>query len=405
MKPTAPGLYVHVPFCTVRCSYCDFHVAGYRAAVAERYVDALLEELAALEGEGFRPRTIFIGGGTPSVLPPDAWGRLLRFLGRAFGGDDLEEWTVEANPGTIDREKAEIAREAGVDRISTGAQTFSAEGLQVLGREHGPEVVAGAHALLREAGFERLSLDLIIGWPGQTAAAVDEDLRRVREIDPGHVSLYHLSYEEGTALDRQRRAGRVEPLPDPEVITLARRALSGLREAGYARYEVSNLCRSGEESLHNLNYWLRGGYRGVGSGAANFAGGARWRNLADVGGYIRAGGRPERVDVEEIGAVGALEERLFLSLRLERGLDIAEFEERAGASLSAICGDAIDELVGDGLLVRGTDSLRATERGFEVLDAVILKLWDGCDWEEARIDGDTGPDDASPAGASPRLDR
>ena len=372
----APGLYVHIPFCTVRCSYCDFHVAGFRSAIVVRYVDTLLDEARRLAGEGFLPRTIFIGGGTPSSLAAAEWARLLEGLAELFAAGGLLEWTVEANPGTVDREKARIARAAGVDRISTGAQTFDPAGLAVLGREHGAETVAAAHRILRDAGFARLSLDLILGWPGQTIESVEGDLRQVEEIDPDHISLYHLSYEKGTLLERRRRAGLVEPLPDARAIRLARSALGGLSRAGYTRYEVSNLCRPGQVSLHNLNYWQGGTYRGIGSGAASFDGERRWRNRPDVGAYLRAEGLPERVDVEEIGAETALEELLLLSLRLADGLDLERFRAAAGAPADVVLAGALVELAEAGLLVREAGRLRATERGFEVLDAIIVRLWE-----------------------------
>ncbi len=374
----SPGLYVHIPFCTVRCSYCDFHVAGFREGIAVRYVDTLLEEARELSEEGFRPQTIFIGGGTPSTLAIRDWTRLLGGLSEFFGGEQLLEWTVEANPGTVDGPKARIARDAGVDRISTGAQTFDPAGLAVLGRQHGADVVAGAHEILRDAGFERLSLDLIIGWPGQTIDSLAGDLRAIAEIDPDHVSLYHLSYEKGTLLERRRLAGQIAPLSDPAALRVARRALGGLGAAGYTRYEVSNLCRSGQASLHNLNYWQRGTYRGIGSGAASFDGRLRWRNRPDVGAYLRGGGRPERVEVEELSAETALEELLLLTLRLTDGITLDRFWEFAGTSPQDLCREALPELVEAGLLCCDDGTMRATARGFEVLDAVIVRLWEDC---------------------------
>lgn len=374
----SPGLYVHIPFCTVRCSYCDFHVASFRTQIASRYVDSLLTEADLLAAEGtFQPKTIFVGGGTPSVLSTPDWARLLQGLADRFG-HSLLEWTVEANPGTIDLEKGELARSAGVNRISTGAQTFDPHGLAVLGREHGPDVVERAHEVLREAGFERLSLDLIIGWPGQTTPSLESDLQKLASIDPDHVSLYHLSYESGTMLERKRQRGAVTPLSDEDVIQLSRTALGGLERAGYTRYEVSNLSRPGEESLHNLNYWQRGLYRGLGSGAASFDGVCRFKNRPDVGAYIRSEGRPELVEVEEITPQTALEEIVFLSLRLSDGLSLKEFEARSGDSLLANCPESLEELIERGLLELTETHLRATERGFEVLDALILKIWEEC---------------------------
>lgn len=374
----SPGLYAHIPFCSVRCSYCDFHVAGFREAVARKYVTALLAEADRLAETGFRPRTVFIGGGTPSSLPAPDWARLLEGFADRFRTPDLVEWTVEANPGTVDAEKARIALDAGVDRISTGAQTFDPEGLRVLGRQHASEEVAAAHATLREAGFRRLSLDLIVGWPGQTVSSVDTDLRAVRAIDPEHVSLYHLSYEDGTRLERQHRAGTVVPLADDSVLAVARRALGGLASAGYTRYEVSNLSRPGGAALHNLSTWRRGTYRGIGSGAASFDGRTRWRNRPDVGAYIRAEGSPERVDSERVDGHRALEEELFLSLRLTEGLDLGRLESRSAGAWSAERSSALAELLAAELVEVEEGRLRATERGFEVLDAVIVRLWEDC---------------------------
>lgn len=401
----SPGLYLHLPFCFSRCSYCDFHIGLFSEDKSSSYLDALEGELDRLHADNFVPKTVFVGGGTPSALEAREWKRLLQMVSERFSGDRLLEWTVEANPDSLDPAKIEIALECGVDRISTGAQTFSASGLEILGRRHDAERVRQVHRWLAEFGMPRTSLDLIIGWPGQKVEDVLTDIDAIVEIDPDHISLYHLSYEKGTVLDRMRREGQLKALEDEAFITLARHALGALQGAGYTRYEVSNLYTRGGPSLHNLNYWLRGDYVGVGSGASSFDGLKRWRNKPDISAYIAQAGSPYLVDEEVLSKEQVIEEHLLLSLRLSEGLSLSEFQKETGISLEKQAAGAVAGFIDLGWLDRCGDRLLASERGFEVLDEIIVGILEGMEADGVTKDGCTGSDHPGQAPEAEILDQ
>ncbi|MDE0960783.1 MAG: radical SAM family heme chaperone HemW [Planctomycetota bacterium] len=369
----SPGLYVHVPFCRSRCTYCDFHVESLRLPIVREYSRALIREIELTAETGFKPNTIFIGGGTPSALDAKCWDDLLAALARNFGSG-IREWTIEANPESIDERKLEVALSHGVDRISTGAQTFDEKGLSLLGRRHDASRVMEVHRMMASVGVPRTSLDLIVGWPGQDLNSVSSDLAAVEEIDPDHVSLYHLSYEQGTWLHRMRSRGAIDPLQEEQCIEASRFFLEGLSRQGYQRYEVSNLFKRGGASLHNLNYWQRGTYLGVGSGAASFLAGDRWKNRPDVSAYIRSPGRPERVEEETPDRLTAAVESIMLKLRLVEGLDLARWRSEGGYPLEQICHGSLRQFAQRGLLVHEGDRLRITDSGFEILDSILIAL-------------------------------
>lgn len=402
----SPGLYVHVPFCRVRCTYCDFHVASLSPPVTRKYTQVLIKEIESIAVTGFKPRTIFIGGGTPSALDDDSWSDLLQALGDHFGAG-LSEWTVETNPESIDEKKLEVALQFGVDRISTGAQTFDEKGLSLLGRQHDASRVIEVHQMMHRLGVPRTNLDLIVGWPGQDEPSVIADLAAVEQIDPDHISLYHLSYERGTWLDKMRSRGDIDPLQDEQCIDRARQFLSGLTDQGYRRYEVSNLYKRGGESLHNLNYWQRGTYLGIGSGAASFHEGKRWKNLANVTSYIESEGSPKRVDQEVPDRITAAVETIMLQARLVSGLDLAEIRAATGFSLEHICESSLRRFERRGLLLHEEDRVRITDLGFEVLDSIILSLVEELEGasDAKRLDSSTGSDDGSANPAPSGLDR
>jgi len=401
-----PGLYVHVPFCRVRCTYCDFHVATLSPPVTRKYTQVLIQEIESIARKGFQPRTIFIGGGTPSALDHESWSDLLQALGSHFG-EGLSEWTVETNPESIDEKKLEVALQIGVDRISTGAQTFDEKGLSLLGRQHDASRVIEVHQMMQRLGVPRTSLDLIVGWPGQDHQSVMADLAAVEQIDPDHISLYHLSYEKGTWLDKMRSRGDIDPLQDEQCIDRARQFLSGLTDQGYQRYEVSNLHKRGGASLHNLNYWQRGTYLGIGSGAASFHEGKRWKNLANVTSYIESEGSPRRVDEENPDRITAAVETIMLQLRLVSGLDLAEMRTSTGFSIDQICESSLRRFEQRGLLLHEEDRIRITDLGFEILDTIILSLVEELEGasDEKRFDSSNGSDDGTANPSSSGLDR
>ena len=355
-------LYVHLPFCVHRCGYCDFVTLVGRHGEHDAYVDALLAELS-LE----RPllaasvETIFVGGGTPTFTDPPALERLLAAL------PDAEEVTVEANPETVTPELVALLARNRVNRVSLGAQTFDPSLLDVLERRCGPEDVRRAVHVLRDGGFENVSLDLLYGIPGQTAADLERDVEEALALAPDHISYYELEAKPGT---RFTHAHGEELVRQGEAMEgYFERVVEALTGAGYRWYETANFCRPGREARHNLGYWLGHDYLGVGIGAVSTVGARRWRNGPKLGAYLAAlaaGETPPR-ELEELDPATKLAERLMLGLRLDRPLPFAEVE-------SAVEADALARLEALGLAVRSDGGLALTERGRFLGGAVTAEL-------------------------------
>ena len=351
---SARHLYVHLPFCASRCGYCDFVTVVGHAGRHAAYVDALLVELA-LEGDVLAPRleSVFLGGGTPTLIEPRSLERLLRALPPA------EEVTVEANPETVTPAVAALLREGGVTRVSLGAQSFQPRLLEVLERRARPDDVRRAFAILREADFDNLALDLIYGIPGQSAADLDADLSEALALEPEHVSAYELEAKPGTRFthahgeELARQADAME--------SYFERVVAGLTEAGYRWYETANFCRASERDLrsrHNLAYWRGRDYLGLGIGAVSTIAGRRWRTTPRLGRYLaslQAGERPER-ELEELSPPVRDSERVLLGLRLDEPLSLAGLGDAVDAA-------AVERLERLGLVAREGSSLTLTERG------------------------------------------
>ncbi|HSM34848.1 MAG TPA: radical SAM family heme chaperone HemW [Longimicrobiales bacterium] len=321
------ALYVHAPFCRRRCGYCDFAVtvassadpADWARVVALELRDAIARERLA---PPLRPRTLYVGGGTPSMLGAHAMDALAAALAPFVSFGSISEWTAEANPESFDREVAHGWAAAGVNRISLGAQTFDADALRWMGRLHGPEGPARALDAARHAGIDNVSLDLIFGLPARLNRDWEADLDTALSLGPAHLSLYGLTAEKGTPLRRRVDEGR-EALPPAEVYAEEYRLASRrLAEDGWEHYEVSNFCRPGRSSVHNEAYWDGSAYLGLGSGAHSFLAPRRWWNLRDWRAYrsaVESGRTP--VDEEEILEAGERElERVWLGLRTRRGI-------------------------------------------------------------------------------------
>jgi oxygen-independent coproporphyrinogen-3 oxidase len=351
---SARHLYVHLPFCASRCGYCDFvTVVGHEGRHAA-YVDALLAELE-LEREALAPRleSVFLGGGTPTLTEPRSLERLLRALPPA------EEVTVEANPETVTPALAALLREAGVTRVSLGAQSFQPRLLEVLDRRARPDDLRRAFAVLREAGFDNLSLDLIYGIPGQSAADLDADLSEALALEPEHVSAYELEAKPGT---RFTHAHGEELARQAEAMeSYFERVVERLTEGGYRWYETANFSRAESRDLrsrHNLAYWRGRDYLGLGIGAVSTIADRRWRTTPRLGRYLaslQAGERPER-ELEELPAQVRSSERVLLGLRLDEPLSLAGLQE-------AVDADAVERLERLGLVAREGSGLTLTERG------------------------------------------
>lgn len=367
-------LYLHVPFCRRRCRYCDFPTQAYDRALAEAYLVALAEEVEA-RVRRLAPRTLYIGGGTPTALRADQLTDLLNLLG-TLDLSRLEEYTVEANPGTFDVETLLRLREAGVNRLSLGVQTFHAEGLKRLGRIHDARRARAAVSMAREAGFENLSLDLIYGWPGQRPADWREDLETVAGLAPEHLSCYGLTYEEGTPLWRDRRAGRLMPLTEEEERLLFDEMASRLADRGYDRYEISSFARPGGQCRHNRAYWEGEEYVGLGAGAHSLVAGTRFCNSRSPAEYIRLMTRHGRARVweESLPPERAARERVVIGLRLREGLAPETFAAATGFELEELLGRELPPLLEGGWLEWTEGRLRLSDRALPVADSILAEL-------------------------------
>jgi oxygen-independent coproporphyrinogen-3 oxidase len=337
------ALYVHLPFCTAICTYCDFAVERYAAVRAARYLDALENELrartAALASEfpsnSFEPRTIFLGGGTPTAFDIPELTRFFEILDRYVNARQVVEFTIEANPGTVDSEKLRFLLAHGVNRLSLGVQSFQPALLQLLGRVHGADQGPEAIALARASGFKNISIDLMHGLPGQSSQHLRDDLERAIALGTDHISAYGLMYEDGTPLKSAVTRGIVMPLTPEEEAAHFQTVMETIERAGWHQYEVSNFARPGFESEHNQIYWRNEAYLGVGVGSASSIGGERNVNDDTLDGYIRGAMAQGHAIVtrERLDADARAGEALMLELRMRRGVDLPEFSRRWGVDL------------------------------------------------------------------------
>jgi oxygen-independent coproporphyrinogen-3 oxidase len=380
MDDATVGVYLHVPFCERICPYCDFAVVRAPTLAPEverRYLEALLRELEARRGAfaGRRLESLYLGGGTPSLLAPDSVARLVAAVRTAFPGPAPVEVTLEANPGSLERERLPGFRSAGVDRISVGIQSFDDATLRRLGRAHRGEEGRRTLRACREAAFEALSLDLILAAPGQTPELLAADLEQALAFEPEHVSAYELTIEAGTPFALARRRGQLR-LPDEEAaIRLLAQAERALEGAGLRRYEISSYARPGREAVHNRRYWQRRPVLGLGVGAVSSDPpgpgqpfGARRSNPCDLEAWLAG----EGAQVEVLGAESARGEAVFLGLRQLAGLEAAPFAAEFGAPPRAFFAAPIAELVGAGLLAESpAGDLALTSRGRLLSDSVF----------------------------------
>lgn len=368
-------LYVHFPFCARKCPYCDFNSHAGREAEIDAYIQALEVELSAW-GPRLRPRTIFVGGGTPTHCSAAQLRRYLGAIGRHADLSHLAEFTVEANPGSLSAEKVAAFLQVGVNRASVGVQSFSDAHLRRLGRIHDADEAAQAIALLREGGVPRYSLDIILALPGQTLVEQESDARRAVSLSPEHVSAYVLTFEEGTAFTRMMEAGR---LPAPcqdrewEHMHAARAILEG---AGLERYEISNYARPGAESQHNLAYWRDADWIGVGAGAHSHLGPWRWKNVDGPARYIQGqrSGAGALDWAEESSCRDRVLEKLLMGLRLTEGVDLDQVLAQTGVDVQREHASTIASHAEAGRVSLVGSRLRLTQAGLDVANAILLDL-------------------------------
>jgi len=379
------SLYVHIPYCQAKCPYCDFNSYAASAWPEEDYTRALIGEIerrgAQAPFDGEMLRTIFFGGGTPSLFAPESIGRILDAANRRFGIERDAEITLEANPGTVDSAKLAGIRAAGVNRLSFGAQSFNDRTLKFLGRIHNAEDTRIAARLAHRAGFTRLNLDLIFAVPGQTIADVKNDIAEAAALEPDHISAYNLTFEEGTAFFAEMKRGRITPLLSDEQAAMYSLVREEIPRRGYPMYEISNYARPGSEARHNLTYWRAQSYLGAGAGAHGFAlgqndYGRRWWNERAPGKYIEAtlrDGLPE-AGAETIDAATGASEFVFLNLRLRAGFRLADFRARFGRGFDEVFGARAARLFEGGLLERADGNIRLTDRGLELADSIFAEF-------------------------------
>ncbi|MDI1289596.1 MAG: radical SAM family heme chaperone HemW, partial [bacterium] len=334
------SLYLHVPFCSHKCHYCDFYSIVDTRDRQAAFVDRLIEELSFLSrfASGGPLLTMFVGGGTPSMLEVPLWQRLISHLEREFDLSAIRagvgEWTVECNPDSVTAELAGVLVAGGVNRISMGAQSFNAAHLRTLERTHNPDNVPVALATVRAAGIRRTNIDLIFGVPGQTLADWRSDLAIATDLGTQHISCYDLTYEPGTAMTARLKRGDFEPADEDVEVEMFEATIDTLAAAGLDRYEVSNYAMPGEECRHNLAYWRQSQWLAAGPSASAFVEGHRWKNVPRLDDYLHgAGSAPPPVrDHETPDAARLVKERLMTGLRLREGLQTSDLCEAADAA-------------------------------------------------------------------------
>ena len=376
---TPLSLYVHIPFCLSKCAYCDFASFPGREGEWGRYFEALLEEIRLWADdtdlgrlcEAYRVRTLYIGGGTPTLVDADFIAAVIAACRKIAPFDADVEITLEGNPGTLTMGKLAAYREAGVNRLSLGAQSLDDELLKSLGRVHTTAQVGEAVAMAREAGFANLSLDLMYALPGQTMAQWTDTLDAAVALAPEHLSAYSLIVEPGTPMAAHVASGAAI-LPDEDAVNaMQREAVARLARAGYRRYEISNFAKDGFESRHNRVYWDRGDYLGLGCAAHSLLAGRRFHNPETLEGYL---GGARRLDETRLTRLDAMEETLMLSTRTARGLDLAAWADAFGAPFERGREAALNRLEAGGYIEMADGSMRLTTRGMEVHNAVVLAL-------------------------------
>jgi oxygen-independent coproporphyrinogen-3 oxidase len=378
LRPGA-GLYLHVPFCFHKCHYCDFYsIVDTRDRQGE-FTKRLIAEVRALAKATQRPRlaTIFVGGGTPSLLAVGLWQELLAALAEAFDLSGLVEFTVECNPETVSAELMAVLAAGGVNRVSIGAQSFHAQHLKTLERWHDPANVFKAVELARAVGIARQSMDLIFAIPGQTMTEWDADLKAALGAGTTHLSCYALTYEPNTAMTARMKKGEFSQMPEDLEADMFEHTLSTLRAAGLERYEVSNFAKKGDECRHNLAYWRQHDWLAAGPNASAHVRGVRWKNIQRLDDYLNKHVRDCAMvtDVEYADAVRNLSEAVWTGLRLAEGIDAAQTLAAAEAAKGGMAEKIMRvarrqmEL---GAIVRVDDRWQLSDQGFMIADAVAV---------------------------------
>ena len=374
-------LYIHIPFCIRKCAYCDFLSGQRNAEEIENYVEALISEIKTYQAMSLNEivRTVFLGGGTPSILSGSQMKRIFQALRETFDISETAEITVEANPGTVTYEKLTAYRNVGINRISFGLQSANDEELKRLGRIHTFEEFLESYKMARACGFQNINVDLISAIPKQTTEQFEQSLKKITELQPEHVSVYSLIIEEGTPFAKLYGEGAPleKDLPSEEEERLIYwKTKEFLEKEGYCRYEISNYAKEGLECRHNLGYWERKNYLGLGLGASSLMGNVRYHNTEDWKEYIANAKNLQQIqkDVETLTVEEQMEEFIFLGLRKMQGISEQKFQEAFQKSIWECYSENIRKVMEKGLLDKRDGNLYLTEKGIDISNYVFAEI-------------------------------
>lgn len=370
-KPTSA--YVHIPFCTQICYYCDFSKVFIKNQPVDSYLEHLLEEFQSYDIQ--KLSTLYIGGGTPTALSAPQLEVLLDGLTKNLDLSVLEELTIEANPGDLDADKIAVLKNSAVNRVSLGVQTFDDKMLKKIGRSHLEKDIYENIDRLKLAGFDNISIDLIYALPGQTMEQVKENVAKAIGLDIPHMSLYSLILENHTVFMNRMRRGKL-PLPKEELeAEMFEYIIEELERAGFEHYEISNFSKPSFESRHNLMYWDNAEYYGIGAGASGYVNGIRYKNHGPIRHYLSAVEEGNaRITEEHLSQKEQMEEEMFLGLRKKSGVSMVRFEEKFGRSFDGLYGEIVKDLVQQGLMQIEGDLVRMTKRGLFLGDTVAERF-------------------------------
>lgn len=387
------SLYVHIPFCAAKCKYCDFlSFDGESYGIMLRYVDALCQEIRAYQPivTDYIVRSVFIGGGTPSILDEGLITNILAFIRKSFKLDNDVEITIEANPGTLKHQKLQGYKAAGINRISIGLQSADDETLKKLGRIHNFDQFVASYNSARRAGFDNINIDIMSGLPGQTIHTYVDTLSRVLDFAPEHISAYSLSVEPGTPLaeDEELLSTLPNEINDRRMYDITKQLLAA---HGYYRYEFSNYAKNGYECKHNMVYWTGGEYIGLGLGSSSYFQGKRFNNIRDISSYIEMmeaigekfnqdispellyneAVRDLRENITPIYIDSRMEEFMFLGLRMTCGVSREDFTERFNKDIYEVYGPVLNKYIGDGFMAVSGDRIYLTDKGIDVSNVIL----------------------------------
>ncbi len=369
------ALYLHIPFCVKKCGYCCFNSIQYDHSTVDAYIDVIEKEITLIKNK-YVFNSIYIGGGTPTVLDKNQLKRLLQAIKVSINQDSLMEFTVEANPGTVCEEKINILRENLVNRVSLGAQSFNPTGLKTLGRIHTREQTVQTYSLLRSNGFTNISLDLIFGLPSQSSRDWEDDLLFTISLGPEHVSTYSLTYEDGTTFSKNLANGIFKKISGEDELNMYKLAIDLLKGSGYKHYEISNFAKKGKDSRHNKVYWENREYLGIGAGAHSFINGKRSANECNVPMYIKnaRANKSNTIFFERLNAKDYAAETIIMGLRVLSGLPKDRFQRQTGYSYAKLFKDEIATLKDNGYIHLDNNRLALTEKGLYIADSVMMEF-------------------------------